>query len=102
MRTYPGNGGFPILSTYLGGTAVACGTSSTPLTPIAGATSAILNAAGAAAYFSIAGTVAAATSPGYIPSEGMNYIPPIDNFNYLTVIGAGTATVVYVRYFQDL
>jgi hypothetical protein len=97
----PENGGSPILATYLGGTAAACGTASTAITVPTGATSAMLRAAGAAGYYAINGASAGTTSPGYVPQDQVGYIPPVDNLAALHVAGASAAAVVHVQFYQD-
>ena len=89
-----------LLATYLGGTACACGTVATAITPNAGATSAMMTARGAACYYQIGGT-AAAISPGYIPQDCKAYIQPIDNLGALSVIGAADGAVFHVEFYDE-
>ena len=96
----PGDG--PInLSSYLSGTAVACGTVGTSVPPPAGATSALICAEAGASYFNPNGTAAGTASSGYCPSESSCWVSMIDNFTSLWVCGAAAASIVHVQFFQD-
>ena len=98
-KTYPQDGGFPILSTYLGGTAVSPNGTATALVPDTGATSAQIRPAGAACYYIVNGGTATTNWPGYVPADQIGFVFPIDNFGTLTVSQAsGTA---HVQYYQD-
>lgn len=97
----PQDGGFPRLATHLGGTCSVCGTASTAITVPAGATSAIIHAAGAAVYWAVAGSSAGTTSPGYVAQDQSGFIPPIDNLSALHVAGASAAAIAHVEFYQD-
>jgi len=89
-----------LLATHLGGTACACGTVATTITPNAGATSALMRAAGAACYYQIGGT-ASTSSYGYIPEDSITRIPPIDNLGALSVIGVAADAVFHVEFYDE-
>ena len=97
----PGDMQVSVLATYLGGTCSACGTTSTAITVPAGATSAMIRAAGAAIYFQVAGSSAGSTSPGYVAQDMVGYVPPIDNLSAFHVAGSAAAAIAYVSFFQD-
>jgi hypothetical protein len=93
----PSDGGIPLLSTHLGGTAVSPNGTATALTPAAGATSALIAPAGAACYYNVnGGTV---TWAGYVPADNAGFVLPIDNFGTLTVQQA--SGTVHVQWYQD-
>jgi hypothetical protein len=89
------------LSSYLGGTAAACGTASTEITVPAGATSAWIRAAGAAVYWAVNGASAGTASPGYVDSGMTGYVPPISNFTGLYVAGESASAVAHIEFYED-
>ena len=97
----PADGGVPILSTHLGGTAAACGTASTEITVPARATSAYIHAAGAALYYAVNAEAAGTASPGYIPQDQNGVIFPVDNLAGLFVCGAAASAVAHIEFYQD-
>lgn len=102
MKKAPYDTAVTVLSSYLGGTACACGTVSTQITVPTGANSAYIHAAGGAIYWNLGGTVAATTSPGYVAQDLTGYIPPIDNMrSTIPVIGSAAGAVAYVEFFQS-
>jgi len=92
----------PFLSTSLSGTACACGTTSTVITPPTGATSAWVRAEGGAIYWNVNGASAVGTTAaGYVAQDGQATIPPLDNFSSLAIIGSAAGAVAHLEFFQD-
>lgn len=92
----------PFKRTYLAGTCAACGTTSTAITVPAGASTVFIHAEGAALYWQANGTAAIGTvAPGYVAADGHAAILPIDNLGTLHVVGAGTAGVAHIEFYQD-
>ena len=100
VKHYPNDGPLTNLSSFMSGTAVACGTVSTAVTVPTGATSALMYAEGGAAYWNTNGTAAGTTSGGYMAADNFRLIPAIDNLSSLAVYGEA-ATVVHVEFYQD-
>ena len=91
----------PYLYTYMGGTACACGTTSTEITVPAGANSAVIHAEGAAIYWHINGTAAiGTTAPGYVAQDNSGAAYPSDNLTSLHVVGAGAAAIAHVEFYE--
>lgn len=94
----------PWRASYLGGTCSACGTVSTPITPTAGATSALIRAEGGAIYWNLGGTAlgaATATSPGYVAQDNQAYIPALDNLPIFNIIGGAAGSKAHIEFYQD-
>jgi hypothetical protein len=91
----------PYLYTYKGGTACACGTTSTEVTVPEGSNTALIHAEGAAVYWHINGTAAVGTTaPGYVAQDNSGIILSCDNLTGLFVNGAGTAAVAHVEFYE--
>ena len=91
----------PFRASYLGGTAVVCGTASTQVTVPAGTHMALIAARGGAIYYAVNGSSAGTTSPGYVPSDTLQPIFPVDNLASLHVAGDGAACVAHVQFYAD-
>lgn len=91
----------PYLNTHKGGTAAACGTTSTAVTIPAGANMALIHAEGAAVYWHVNGTAAiGTTAPGYVAQDSSSIVMPSDNLSTLHVNGAGTAAVAHIEFYE--
>ena len=91
----------PFRMSYLGGSTAACGTTSTQVTIAAGAHFALIHAEGGAIYWGINIGSATTLSPGYAAEDLTGIIPSIDNLGTLFVIGAGTAAIAHVEFYQS-
>jgi len=92
----------PLKATYLTGTASACGTTNTAITIPTGASSVVLHPEGGALYWAVnVGSAIGTTAPGYVAQDQMGVILPADNLGTLHVIGAGTAVVAHIEFYQD-
>lgn len=92
----------PYLSTYLNGSAVACGTSSTTVTIPTNTNTVIIHAEGAAIYWkNNSGTVAGTSAPGYVAQDNTGFIYAMDNLGSLAVIGGGTAAIAHIEFYQE-
>jgi len=90
----------PFRMTYLSGSTAACGTSSTQIAIPASAHFAMIHAEGANLYWGINVGSATILSPGYAAQDMVGIIPSIDNLGTLYVIGAGTAAIAHVEFYQ--
>jgi hypothetical protein len=95
----PQDGGFPILSTYLGGSAVVSGGTAIVLTPPAGATSAFLAPEGAACYYGVNAGTATTDWPGYVPADANGFVLALDNLETLCVKQA--SGTVHYQWYQE-
>jgi hypothetical protein len=97
---FPDDGPLTNKSSYLSGTACACGTVSTQVPVPAGASFAMIHAEGGKGYWNTNGTVAGTASPGYVAADQTGLIPPVDNLSALYVYGEA-ATIMHVEFYQD-
>lgn len=96
----PQDRGITVLSTHLGGTAIAPNGTAVVLTPPTGTNTAMFSPEGAACYYDLNAGTANASSAGYVPAGQNGFIFPIDNFGSVAVF-QGTGGTVHVQYYQD-
>ena len=85
---------------YVGGERLVCNGSVLANVP-AEATAFVIASEGGAVYYDVNGLTAAATSPGYVPEDGVQTVGPLSNLVRLAVFGGGATVYAHMQYYRE-